>query len=680
MATNKMNFVLELENGQYIRASDQIIRNTEKIEKTSRRTYSNMDSASAAFTKKFRQRFSYLALFGGMFALAYSAVSKFFSSMSAGMGKVIEENNKLKETFKTIGEESSSIFIRLGGSILTSIGPALDVVQKLLISVDDLLKKTNDKRINELKDARKLLLSKNVTKEDLYKYERNYAGKYGGSVLTQKISPFGDKLNINEENKKKLIQDINDELGVYVSIKKAINKEEDKEADKIKKQKALTEATNGYYSALNKVSSELLNTTDIQDEGLKNVKQTLDQWLGVADSIGEAAKAAQELQAAQKAAKDSGKELKVDFSNIISIIGSIVNIIIFIANTYNNMNKSITVTKTMEDFINDLMKERLRLLDEIKKQQEVVAALQEKQALYGNKTEKDLRDALKLKQDELKIAKEITGNYEKQNEENLAAQEFSRSRIEIFKRDLENQRRLGMGQNISTIQGWINYEEAYILELERKRKEIISDITISQTEQAKTLKDIADLEYQITTITNQNLIDRLDLEERIIEARAERTNNYSGEYEMIQQQIQAYEEIITATKKALEMSDSESQIMDYQTTILETQLSIEEKRNQAEELITKQMQKQIDIMRKYVDLGMDLENMRVVKQLTRGFAAQGYSGVELGSQLQNLGVQNKSISGKTLNIFGDINNTLNQASPNVLINNMNEMINRIGGI
>jgi hypothetical protein len=85
-------------------------------------------------------------------------------------------------------------------------------------------------------------------------------------------------------------------------------------------------------------------------------------------------------------------------------------------------------------------------------------------------------------------------------------------------------------------------------------------------------------------------------------------------------------------------------------------------------------------MKDYIDLGVDLENIRVVKQLTANFAAQGYSGSALGAQLQDLGVSNKAISGRSLNIYGDINNTLNQATVNQSITSLNNIINSIGGV
>ena len=58
----------------------------------------------------------------------------------------------------------------------------------------------------------------------------------------------------------------------------------------------------------------------------------------------------------------------------------------------------------------------------------------------------------------------------------------------------------------------------------------------------------------------------------------------------------------------------------------------------------------------------------------------GMQGADLGVALQDLGVGNRALQGRTLNIYGDINNTLNQASPNALINSMNNIINRIGGV
>jgi hypothetical protein len=677
MASNNMTFYIRLENGQYTKASNQVIQQTEKMESRSRKNYKGMGLHADDFWNKMRRAFSW----GALLAIAYRAISGFFSSVSKGMQRIVDNNQELKKTFSEIAANGESIFANLGKSILVNLTPALELINNLLKGLNDLIKTNNKERVGQLTAAKNILTSKNPTPQMIKEYKQNYGPREldptkGGPLLSPYLSVFEDKLNITYEKRAELLKKIRTEQGI-------LNTSTDDQDKRKKKQEALTKATDEYYNALQNVSSKILDMADVNDENLLNIKKTADQWLGIADAVYKAAKSAQALKAAEDDMGNKAKEVKTDFSNIISIIGSILNIIIAIAGAIMDASKNNSVVVSLDEQINRLLKYRTDLLDQIESRMEVIAALQEKQSLYGNKTTNDLNAALKLKQDELKLQKEKYETQQKEVDELEKAKEWARNNIEYLKNENKIWEQLNTilptpnySENLQRIAG----SEEYIKAIEAERIKIIGDMTKSETEQAKALKEISDIEYQISTITNTNLINQLDLEEKIIEARAERTGNYANEIDMINQQIDAYQAIIDATKKAIETSDSESQILDYQTSILENQLNIEEKRNQAEKLRGDQLQRQVDIMKKYVDLGLDLENIRVVKQLTKSFAAQGASGAELGAQLQGVGVQNRNIAGKTLNIFGDINNTLNQASPNVLINNMNDMINRIGGV
>jgi hypothetical protein len=110
--------------------------------------------------------------------------------------------------------------------------------------------------------------------------------------------------------------------------------------------------------------------------------------------------------------------------------------------------------------------------------------------------------------------------------------------------------------------------------------------------------------------------------------------------------------------------------------------SIEEKIYELKKAQTDEMKKQYDLLKQS---GLfDTENLEQVRNFIADLKNQGLSSSAIYEQASGLGIGNSTISSvasRTINLYGDINNTMNGASPDALATNMVNILSRkIGGI
>jgi hypothetical protein len=422
------------------------------------------------------------------------------------------------------------------------------------------------------------------------------------------------------------------------------------------------------------LSEKLYNIVPAENDTLKAIKQQSDSWLGIANNINDINTKIQEYKKLQEEAGKSQAVLKLTTGDWLELLGAGITALLTVINLIFGGNKAQAQGLTAEERIDNLLKARKDLLAVIEDRMKEINSLEERQSLYGNKTKNDLEDALKLKQKELDIGKEKTDNLEgqalslsdeiKNNEKYIAL-------WEDYKKNAQKKTDLDLANHV------LNDEYEKLAKNKAKLQEINTQITESDTEELKILKEIADLQYQISTTNDQNLINKLELTKQI----AEEKGNTKDVVDMINQEISAYEDIISATEDAIGRSTSESEILDYQTTILEDQLKVEQLKKDVEEKITEEMKSQYDSMFKSGVL--DKENLATIRSLSSLADKSGYSFSQKYELLSGYGITNASMgsaSGKSINI-GTVNNINNAASADAVAANMVNLISKkIGGI
>lgn len=657
MANGKVNFVMELENGQYIRASNEIIKSTERIEKQSLNSYRNMDTAGKAFNQKFRKYFSFNALFGAAFGLGFTAINKLFGAFNKGISNAINKNEDLKRSFDDLKNKSDEVWTAIG----EKSAPVLNEIGKFIYDVLD--SKNKDSLIN---------IKPGMSEKELIK-----ALKIINGIIADAKSK-----NINVDDPKNY-------WNVYLRQREEVeNKLKRFEEERLQRLKKINEEYNKAVESLSNKVFDLFGGDENTKKFIGSLKQAGDEINTITKSMEEAAKQGKQLAL-------SGDSILGIFLAVYAIISSITKGIISLSDNTEQTEAAIAAIQETAQKYNDT-------LEKINRNLKVLNAELSKQELIENNNLQAIDDEIesikKIVSEREKESKAIQDNADaaksKDKESLDSFKKFTQERIKEYEKEVDffKNNPLGIIANIGGFGNPLASAEQKLKNAQNSLKLIdeelksINDAIVAESELAGIDTEIFGYNQKIneliktrTTLLQNQALETQGLEERLLDAKLEgaKTDEESAKFieqiiNNIYEQIDAYQQILDVTTDKNEQLSTEADIQEHLNQIAEL-------RAKQEELTAKSLQKQVDLMKKYVDLGLDLENIRVVKQLTKGFAAQGYSGTQLGGALQELGVSNRAISGKTLNIYGDINNTLNQASPSTLIANMNDLINKIGG-
>ncbi len=675
-----MRFVIELDNGQYKVASAQVIRDTEKMERATAKSYRKMDNAGNAFFKKFKKYFSFSALFGGVFLLGISALHKFFTAYGKGIQSAIDKNKDLKKEIQELDRISSRTFEEMGKQALPTLTKLYKFMIKIMNPAASVIPlNANEKELRDLKDNIETSMGKLVAKHGSNIRNDPYKNKLGIMSMFQNEYTIREKL-LNEVNDR-----LYDKMGERLEKQDKLQKEKDEIAKKQQEEliKAQNEFNNILKDTTDAISGIVVGTSESGQE-FKKVATTASGILSNLMDIGESIEKTGDL---------TDTLSKIKFADWLSIAISIASVIVSIL---DNMNKSSVESQLESQRRNDILKIERNINYELEKQadklEKINFTLEKLRGLLDGQEDAQNQNTESL-QEQIDTHEEIIDalNKEKKANDELIKKAGDRTKlgslqkearlhkeiIEGLKAAAENQ----SGAQLETTEKMIEHYETQLrilnaqINLIKEANQAELDNVGIESEIRDEMQAIYELTKEIYTIQ----IERNEKEKELLKAKSE--------YATEENQLKYTEEIVDLINRQL--SDLQALLL-VQTDIderMQTQIDIQELQNELSQIreetegkIAEQMEKQINLMKGLVDLGLDLENIRVVKQLSKNFAAQGYSGTELGAKLQEVGVQNRAISGRTLNIYGNINNTLNQASPNVMINSMNDLINKIGGV
>jgi len=701
MASDKMTFVIELENGQYKLASAEVIKATEKMEKQAVKSNEKMENSAKKHNKTIDEAFRRLKRMfgiGALVGLAIVAINKFFEALtknskalqaiqkSIGKGFEIGLKSEVKELDALLGDVTGTtnnlayIVYLMTASIVKLI--------ELIISMPTLISNMGEKFLNTIK----------IMGNSIHLF----------NIKVANTASFGLNKNLKTD-----IQNIEGQNKTLEDQNKLLDQSTNKLTKKIFTFKSQTQFQKEYNAAL-KEEKELENAKKFDkaakeyNDAIVNLENTVSETFGskfkeVFGTFKNINDQIITITKSMEVAKEQGKEFAISGDAIFGAFTAIYNVISGIAvGLFEILNSNNENEKILEK-INEQNEKYEGIVKNINLQLQKMNAALDKQKMIPNESLDAIDKEIKAYEELIKTQETLIATntersksatesdltdlkMKKKSADELIKEE--KKKIEFFKSNP-----IGIGLNIIGLgvplaQAEKNLEnlENGLKILEQKIKDTEENIALTGTladEDNKLFslnQEMNELIKERTTLLQKQVLATADIEERLLNAKLEGTKTDQESADIIDdlilkitEQVMAYNEILAVTTDKNERLETEADIQEHLNQIADL-------RERKEEAITKQLENQINLLKKYVDLGLDLENIRVVKQLTKTFNAQGYSGIELGAQLQSVGVASSAIGGKVLNIYGDINNTLNQATPNMLIANMNSLINKIGGV
>lgn len=661
MANGKMSFVIEMENGQYLRATNEVVRSTEKIERQTSKSFGRMDKVGRDVSGKFRRYFSIGALFGGAFGLAFSGINKVFAMFNKGISSAIDKNEDLKRSFSDLQDKSDELWTAIG----EKSAPVLNEIGKFIYDILD----SNNSLVN---------IQAGMSESDLRK----------------SLKVINDLL-ADARNKGINVQDPKNYWNVYLKqqeeVERKLKRFDDERAKRRKENlEKLKKAQDEYNKSIEGLSSKVFDMVG----GDSNVKA----FVG---SLNEAGKEVEAISKSFEEAAKQGKQLTLSGDALTSILLAAYAVISTIT---TGLIKIVSENKEAQDALKSLVEQAEKynnIIGTINNNLKKINYELERQKSIDNDSLENIdaeiskyKDLIKAQEESLATNKQrvsdAKGNTEALEKEHTIRKDMVRLAQESV--DFYKNNPLGVAINVVSFgaagagaEAALKREQDNLALLEQKiadnkeALEVEAELGGIENEIFNLNKEMNELLKERTTLLQNQALETQGLEERLLDAKLDGAKTDAEAAKFIEQLIKNIEDQIEAYQQILDVTTDKNEKLEVEADIQEHLNQIADLRTKKEEVITKNLQKQVDILKQYVDLGLDLENIRVVKQLTKGFAAQGLSGTQLGGALQDLGVSNRAISGKTLNIYGDINNTLNQASPSALISNMNDLINKIGG-